>query len=689
MTDRFLTRSVLLLVAMAPSLAQGQTPQWGDPEEALLAYLNTPVACPTKRVQRLVDSPQSVEVLTGEEIRQMGIRRLQDALKLMTGVDVLEAGNGFTAVGIRGPMGGGQPKAVRILVDGTPMDNALTGGVDLNNLPVPLEAIDRVEVLRGPNGTLYGAGAEGGVIAITTKGSGRGVHGDLSGSKADRNTGRHAGSLSIGDGRWGLFVAHGGASMGPSGDVVATVGSPLARTTLDLTASDASHQTQDVVKAEWNSERTQAWVSVGSASKTQGPMGTGVDYRRTGVTTVQASLTRWWGPTISTELRAHQVSQGLWLAASPAAAQATGDPGFLAEYHAVDLATSGVEALAKWDPEDGVHLVFGAEGQQAKAKGPVPFLGLVADTKTNVVGGYVAGDWAVAEGWTLSAGVRAERATLGGPQLSPSASLVWRVSEGGALRASYRVATRTPQILEANVDLIAAGAALPGNGAPVVLRTLPNPGLKAERTEGAELGYRQAFGRLSFDVAAFSMAIRKPIERMDLPAGPVGTTYEVPSRYLNAGDATSRGVEASFAWNAGPGRGIGANTTLQNVTRNQVAAGDPLEGRFTYAPKTKSNLWARYRTRSGRLNAYLGFWRVGPADVEALRSTGANLFGRREGYARYDSNLSLNLSRGLYMSVYVRGGGGPDVAQGASGWDGPTQFLTARREGGMTLGFHF
>ena len=124
-----------LLLAAGPLVAQAPPPDTTELE--LFELLNTPVVGASKREQRLIDSPQAIEVLTGDEIRQMGIYRLQDALKLMTSVDLLESDLGYSVIGMRGVMQEGQPRTVQVLIDGVPLYTPQGGTYDINNLPPP------------------------------------------------------------------------------------------------------------------------------------------------------------------------------------------------------------------------------------------------------------------------------------------------------------------------------------------------------------------------------------------------------------------------------------------------------------------------------------------------------------------------------------------------------------------------
>lgn len=109
-----------------------------------------------------------VTVLQGSDLRAEGITRLQQALRQVPGLDVVESGStgSTTSLFLRG----GESDYVLVMVDGVPI-NQPGGGVDLSSLT--LDDVQRIEIVRGPVSALYGSDAVSGVIQIITK-SGKG-----------------------------------------------------------------------------------------------------------------------------------------------------------------------------------------------------------------------------------------------------------------------------------------------------------------------------------------------------------------------------------------------------------------------------------------------------------------------------------------------------------------------------------
>ena len=122
--------------------------------------------------QKITEAPASISVISNEEIRSRSFTSLLDAVKYQEGIDIGTSRDktGQGSISMRGLTG----DYTLILVDGIRQNNHGDiypnnfGGNAFNHIP-PLETIDRIEVIRGPASTLYGADALGGVINVITK----------------------------------------------------------------------------------------------------------------------------------------------------------------------------------------------------------------------------------------------------------------------------------------------------------------------------------------------------------------------------------------------------------------------------------------------------------------------------------------------------------------------------------------
>jgi iron complex outermembrane receptor protein len=118
----------------------------------------------------LQDTPSALYVITNDDILRSGVTTIADALRLAPGVEVARLSSTTWAVGIRG-LQSNFSKSVLVLIDGRNVYTPLFAGVYWDVQDMPLENIDRIEVIRGPGGTIWGPNAANGVINIITKGS--------------------------------------------------------------------------------------------------------------------------------------------------------------------------------------------------------------------------------------------------------------------------------------------------------------------------------------------------------------------------------------------------------------------------------------------------------------------------------------------------------------------------------------
>ncbi|PYM60509.1 MAG: TonB-dependent receptor, partial [Candidatus Rokuibacteriota bacterium] len=130
-----------------------------------------PVVVTATRVEESLEQiGASVTVIPEETIREQGYRTVDEALRTVPGLDVQRSGSPgkLTTVQIRGA----NPSQIQVLIDGIRVKSTTTGDFDFADLPV--DQIERIEVVRGPQSTIYGADAIGGVINVITK-RGRGA----------------------------------------------------------------------------------------------------------------------------------------------------------------------------------------------------------------------------------------------------------------------------------------------------------------------------------------------------------------------------------------------------------------------------------------------------------------------------------------------------------------------------------
>jgi len=130
--------------------------------------MNLQVTSVTKHTQKVADAAAAIFVITQEDIRRSGATSIPEALRLVPGLEVARIDQNKWAIGSRGFNGRFDNKLL-VLIDGRSVYTPLFSGVYWNVQDVMLEDVDRIEVIRGPGATLWGANAVDGVINVITK----------------------------------------------------------------------------------------------------------------------------------------------------------------------------------------------------------------------------------------------------------------------------------------------------------------------------------------------------------------------------------------------------------------------------------------------------------------------------------------------------------------------------------------
>jgi len=168
---------------------------------------NIDITSVSRRPERLQEAPASVFVITADDIRRSGVRSLPEALRLAPNLQVARSSNANYFISARGMNGTSNSPANKLLVmiDGRSVYTPLFSGVFWDEPDVMLEDVERIEVISGPGGTLWGVNAVNGVINITTRHADD-TRGDLAVLRADE------------DGAQLAFRHGGGTEAGGAGD---------------------------------------------------------------------------------------------------------------------------------------------------------------------------------------------------------------------------------------------------------------------------------------------------------------------------------------------------------------------------------------------------------------------------------------------------------------------------------------
>lgn len=149
-------------------------PAWSQQSSADLTaqsledLMNVQVSSVSKKQEKLSRTAAAVFVITSEDIHDLGATNIPDLLRMVPGMNVAQINANTWAISARG-FNSEFSNELLVMVDGRTVYVPTFGGVSWDVLDIPLEDIERIEVIRGPGATIWGANAVNGVINIITK----------------------------------------------------------------------------------------------------------------------------------------------------------------------------------------------------------------------------------------------------------------------------------------------------------------------------------------------------------------------------------------------------------------------------------------------------------------------------------------------------------------------------------------
>src|SRR5437870_8648214 len=174
--------ALLLLSGLAP-VSWGDATETSETTEGRLTQVSLEqlgqieVTTASKRPVKVSRTPAAIYVVTQEDIRRSGATSIPEALRLVPGVEVARIDSNTWSLGMRG-FGSSLSRSVLVLIDGRSVYTPLFAGVYWQVQDTLLEDVERIEVIRGPGGTIWGANAVNAVINIITKNA-KDTHGTL------------------------------------------------------------------------------------------------------------------------------------------------------------------------------------------------------------------------------------------------------------------------------------------------------------------------------------------------------------------------------------------------------------------------------------------------------------------------------------------------------------------------------
>jgi len=554
----------------------------------------------SKREERLGDAPASVFVITSEDIRRSGARSLPEALRLAPNLHVAQTAAGNYTITARGFAGNSANKQL-VMIDGRSVYTPLFSGVFWDVQQLPMDSIERIEVVSGPGGTLWGTNAVNGVINVITKpaASTLGAQADLRWGQEQSGAAFRYGAA-MDDGAWRAYAM----------DYAMPHGETLAGRAL----GDAWHTAQAGFRADWLRGSDNVTLQ-GDAYRTgagQLPSTTIPAPRNSALR--GANLMGHWN---------RQLSGGANLSV-------------MAYYDRTDRELTGlfkenldifdVQALYNLAPLGRHTLSVGAEHRFAHDRvSNISGLGFRPERAAmRWISLFGQDSFALSERLNLIAGLRLEHNGYTGSELLPNLRLAWKATPSSFLWASLSRTVRAPSRIDRDIYFSAGGLSLQGG-----------PDFKSEIARVLELGLRQQFGNHASYSFTFYRALYDKLRTVKALSPQM---FEIGNGMV--GD--TRGVEAWGNYQVTRAWRLGAGLTLMDEQYSLK----PGENDFLNR-SVRGNTDPR---RTARLRSSLNLGEGRDLDL-TLRHVGPLRFTTVAGYTALDVNFNWQVRDGLVLAV--------------------------------------
>ena len=610
--------------------------------------LSTEVTSVAKKPQRVDEAAAAVFVIDQEDIRRSGATTIPDLLRMVPGLEVGALTSGAFAVSARGFNGRSSNKLL-VLVDGRAIYLSALSGVFWDQQLVPVEDIQRIEVVRGPGAALWGANAVNGVINIVTK------HAvDTLGAAATAQAGTDNDRRF--DARYGFQLGEAGAlrlyATGVDRHDMAQLGSVIV--------ANPSRGIQggfrvDVDPNEQDALTLQGDLNSGSYHFNQSPLfnPATLPLPANGGYSGADVLGRW---------------SRTWDAQTGMALQAywdhvhRSDEGLNGSADQLDLDLSG-----HFQATPRQALIWGAGFRQTSdhVLGQ-SFLFLSPDhRRDNWYGAYGEDDIALTSRLNLSIGAKIEHNDYSGFEFQPSIRAIWRSPQGWSVWGAISRAVRTPSRFEEDLTLFTSA-----------LELLPGA-LGSEKLTAYEIGWRgQLWSGAALDVAGYHQVykdlIAETVTGFIPPSGPAIT------RFGNSASAHNTGVEVALNDRLTPNWTVKASGSWQSLKIPTPGLLNAVSGSVVDAaasPATQFSLRSQWNVTD---DVDFDVWirRVGQLDAGAVKA-----------YTDLDLRLAWRPTAHIEVSV----SGFNLLSRERVEFRDPTEPLTAviQRRGQISLGVRY
>ncbi|MDX2113311.1 MAG: TonB-dependent receptor [Alphaproteobacteria bacterium] len=575
----------------------------------------------SKKPELETDAAAAIYVITQEDIRRSGSTTLPDILRMAPGVTVTQAAAGSWTVTARGSNDQFSNKLL-VLMDGRTIYSPLFSGVIWDTQDTMLEDIDRIEVIRGPGATLWGANAVNGVINIITK-------------NAKETQGGYA-SYTAGNQIQGIGSVRYGAKVSDNA-YLRTYAKQSQYNSQYTTSGNSANDNWRKSQAGFRSD-----MELDSAHKltVQGDI-YAIDEDANFLipdTTITSPFLRSregikaGGGNILTRYEHRHNDE------SQTTVQAYFDNTKYKTSFFNDLTnTADLDVQNVWTGWNNHEIVWGAGYRFISSENdPQSAQYSLTPQKRNddLLSAFVQDRIALVEDELfLTLGSKFENNDYTGTEIQPSARFSWLIEDNQTLWGAVSRAVHTPYRFSDDGKQAVSAVDI---GVPVFVEFVPNRALKSETMLSYELGYRiQPTKSLSVDVAAFYSEYDNLIFfRQGTP------TTIIPLEASNDGTGKSSGIEISSKWNATNRWQLsGAYSYISEVFDRKNSAAFSFVGK---TPKHQFNIRSTYEFEGGlELSNSFGY-------VDDLDGININ------GYYNLDTRISYPVSNAVELSIIGR-----------------------------------
>lgn len=506
--------------------------------EGLLALKVTSVS---RREETASHAAAAVEVVTQEQIERTGSASVPDALRFATGVQVSQFGGHSYALSTRGFTSLAANK-LQVMQDGRSLYSPLFSGVFWDAQGTMLEDLDRIEVIRGPGATMWGANAVNGVINIISKDS-RDTQGSLlafGGGSEERAFGaiRHGGTLGA-DTFYRVYARfHRRDDMAlPNG--AASVGTPGEQQTGFRLDSQRPARVHLTLQGDYFENRNETTAGPDSRNRSGNLLG---------------RWTRDLGLGRQLQIQAYYDRFERRIPLQMGEIRDTGD----LDVQYQTQFTEGHDIVA------GVN--YRTSSDRTEGGGTVQFL--PRDKTVRMTSAFFQDEITVVpQRLALVLGAKAQWESLDGTEFQPNVRTIWSVSGKQKVWAAASRAVRMPSRIDEDLRFLP----VPASG---IVAYQGNPEFQPEKLDAFELGYRVRLARTVFlDVTGFRHQYRN-LRSLE-PSLPTG----IPLVQYNLLEATTQGVELAVKFEPAPWWHLSGNFTYLDRDLAPLASSrDPTRG---------------------------------------------------------------------------------------------------------------